>query len=598
MKAFLTMNKPYFIIEAANSHGGNFDYLIELVDSFKNYKKGFGMKFQPFSHDEIATKDFPYYEIYKKLHFNKLQWKQIIEKVSNTKDVWLDLFDSYGVTILQKNLDNIIGIKFQSSVIFNLQLFQLLSKVKLDSKKIIINVAALPLDKVREAISEIEKKLNPQEILIEFGYQAYPTELKDSGISKLEVIRTNFSNRIVFADHVDGKSDDAIWLPVVVTSKGVDVIEKHVMLNDRKTEYDHFSSLTPERFDMMVKKVATYSDLMNKPFINEKEIEYLKSTIMIPILKKDKQGGTLFNFQEDFEYKRSGQKGLNLQEIRELQRGFHLLATDKKAGETVQKEDFRKAVIATVIACRLKSTRLPRKATLLIGNLPSVERCIKSCLEFNNVNHTIIATSVLEEDAELKNYTFRKDVVFYQGDPDDVIRRYLGIAKKLKIDIIIRVTADMPFVSHEIVNLTLNQHFENGADYTVPVKAAVGTAAEVMNVKALQEIKKYFRNANYSEYMTWYFQNNPEHFNLNFFDLPANLISDYRLTLDYPEDLEMFNHLEKFFIENKKTFDLKEAFGYLDQNPEIRNINAHFTLKYKTDQTLINKLNIVTKIKS
>ena len=184
---------------------------------------------------------------------------------------------------------------------------------------------------------------------------------------------------------------------------GIDVIEKHVMLEDRETEYDYFSSLTPSRFAKMVNQVNRYTSLMEKPFINEKEKVYLKNSMMIPILKNDKPAGSLLNFNEDFIYRRSGKTGLNVKEIEDLQKEFHILAKDKKAGFPLHKKDFKKAIIATIIACRLKSTRLPKKALLPIGGIPSVERCIKSCLEFKNVNHTILATSDLPEDAELKN---------------------------------------------------------------------------------------------------------------------------------------------------------------------------------------------------
>jgi len=40
--------------------------------------------------------------------------------------------------------------------------------------------------------------------------------------------------------------------------------------------------------------------------------------------------------------------------------------------------------------------------------------------------------------------------------------------------------------------------------------------------------------------MTWYFQKNPEYFKLNYVTLPDELIRDYRVTHDYPEDLSMF----------------------------------------------------------
>ncbi|MCW3077282.1 MAG: hypothetical protein JWO32_1891, partial [Bacteroidetes bacterium] len=275
---------------------------------------------------------------------------------------------------------------------------------------------------------------------------------------------------------------------------------------------------------------------------------------------------------------------------------FHIISVDKKPRELFKSGDFKKANISTIIACRLKSSRLPKKALAKIGNLTSVEYCIKNALQFQNINHTILATSDLPGDDELKDYTYHPQVVFHKGHPEDVIKRYLDIVDKLNIDVIVRVTADMPFISDEILQILLKSHFETGADYTRAKDAAVGQNLEIINSQALRYVKSFFPEANYSEYMTWYFINNPGHFKINEIDLPKEMIRPYRLTLDYPEDLEMFNKIEDHFTKNKLNFSLKNIFDFLDNNPEVPKINDHIKLTYKTDETLIALLNKETKI--
>ena len=67
---------------------------------------------------------------------------------------------------------------------------------------------------------------------------------------------------------------------------------------------------------------------------------------------------------------------------------------------------------------------------LKIGDLSSIELCIKNCLKFKNIDCTILATSTTDEDAELLNYTYNSSVLFHRGDPDDVIKRYLDVIRK------------------------------------------------------------------------------------------------------------------------------------------------------------------------
>ena len=586
----------YYIIEVANTHAGSIDYVNNLIERFACFQGGFGMKFQPFRYDSISTRDHSFYEKYKEMYFDEKQWSQIISKASETKDVWLDLFDCYGVEILRKNLDCVKGIKFQSSVLYNYEVFTALETVDLSDTMVILNIAAQSIEDIGQILERINKTLNPREILLEFGYQGYPTSLEFSGISKIEVLKRNFKNRLVFADHVDGQSEEAILLPFFASGLGIHILEKHVMLEDRETKYDAFSSLTFERYKRMVDLIDSYHSLLDKPFINSKEQAYLDKSIMIPILKKAKKAGELINLQEDFVYRRSGKIGLNTKEIEALISNYYILTTDKEQGATLVAEDFKKATIATVVACRLKSTRLPRKALLCIGNLPSVERCIKNSLLYRNVNHTVLATSFLEDDAELKNHTYSDNVLFFAGDPEDVIKRYIEAVEPLKADIIIRKTADCPFPSPEILDILLKQHFLAGADYTAARKSAVGTASEIMNVSALKKIKAYFPQAAYSEYMTWYFKNNPEFFRLNLVDLPESLVRDYRLILDYQEDLDMFNCIQNYLDENKVKYSIENIFEFLDAHPEISSINSHLTLKYRTDQQLIDTLNRETKM--
>ncbi len=585
----------YVIIEVANTHGGNKAYVNSLLDEFYSYNKNYGIKFQPLHPDKLATPDFQWYPVYQKLVFSPQDWKDIISKAKQTKDFWLDLFDDYGIQILKENIEHVHGIKLQVSVLYNLVLIKALSKLDLSKQKLILNVASLSIDDIATQLQYFEANVNAKEILLEVGFQGYPTELGDSGISKINIVKQKFNKQIVFADHVDGNDEYAIWLPALAAASGADIIEKHVMLSALPTEYDIYSSLTPERFKMMIDVLKNYSSLTQADFINDREKEYLTKSILKPIINKDKNIGESFSVYDDLDYRRSGKSGLNGIEVKNLLNSFHVLSSDKHVGETLQKSDFKKANIAVIIAARLKSSRLKEKALLKIGNLTSVETCIKNACRFNNVNHVILATSDLDSDAALKDYTYKPSVIFHKGHPEDVIQRYLDVTRKLKIDVIIRVTADMPYIDDEICQILLKSHFENGADYTAARDAAVGTNLEIINVQALEKVKSYFPSAEYSEYMTWYFMNNKEHVKINLVDLPEALVRDYRLTLDYDDDLNMFNKMEEK-LPSKEDYTLRDIYNILDANPDIASINSHIKLKYKTDQTLIDTLNIKTKI--
>lgn len=586
----------YTIIEVANTHGGSIKYLNSLIDEFKEFKENTGIKFQPFKYNEIALPDYEWYNVYQRLFFNEKEWYKIINKANKSKDVWLDLFDSYGIQIFKNNLDSIYGLKLQTSTLNNNTILNDLKKIDLSTKKIIINIAGREINEIEDYISFFENEIAPEELLIEVGFQGYPTELSDNGLSKIKPLKKRFKKRIVFADHLDSEHKYSKILPLVAFINGADVIEKHVMHSTLKTEYDYFSSINKDNFKKLHSFLIDFQPLLKQPFNNPKEIKYLNNTIQVPVLNQNKKAGDIISLK-DLDFKRTDSTGLNYNQLtKKIDNGFIKLKIDKNKNELFQENDLLKTTTASIIAARLKSSRLKQKAKLKIGDLSSIETCIKNCLLFENIDYTILATSTEKEDDELKDFTYDKSVLFHKGHPKDVIQRYLDVIRIKNIDVFIRITGDMPYISKDIATILMKDHFRSGADYTVAKKAATGSNLEIINSSALEKIKQYFPYAKHSEYMTWYFQNNPEHFNLNFVDLPKNLIRDYRLTIDYQEDLDMMKSIELQFKKLDEEYSIIKLFNFLDNNPDIANINSHIGLKYKTDNELIQKLNKETKI--
>lgn len=172
--------------------------------------------------------------------------------------------------------------------------------------------------------------------------------------------------------------------------------------------------------------------------------------------------------------------------------------------------------------------------------------------------------------------------------------RYLGVAEKYDLDVIIRVTGDCPIVSYEMAEFLLQRHFEKGNDYTGPKEYCTGQNSEIYNINTLKRIMEYLGDARHSEYMTWYMITNKDIFQVDMADLPKEWVRAYRLTLDVQEDLDMFNALfEKL---GQKEISIKNVFDVIDREPRIHEINDAMVLKYKSDEKLIDMLNRETRI--
>ncbi len=76
--------------------------------------------------------------------------------------------------------------------------------------------------------------------------------------------------------------------------------------------------------------------------------------------------------------------------------------------------------IAIVVNCRLKSTRLPRKALLPINGVTLIERCLINCLAVPEADSVVLATSDLPQDDPLEMVTLGGKVKVVRGDPENL----------------------------------------------------------------------------------------------------------------------------------------------------------------------------------
>jgi N,N'-diacetyllegionaminate synthase len=593
------MNKlPQVILETANFHGGDAGVLKRAVEEFSGVEyPEIGIKFHAFKPDNVVLRDFSYYSMVKNFFIEEGEWKEIIGlSYEKGLKVWLDLFCVYGVEILEKNLDRVYGIKFQPSILDNLEILGALEKLDLSDKVLIINVSGLEVSEIERSIKRFDA-YNFRRKVLQLGFQNYPTQIEDTSLKKLDVLRAAFPGETLgYADHVDATQGFAVRFPVYAWLKGCQYLEKHICLKREETVYDVESALESAEVAELTGEIQRVSRCFAADYISENEKKYFNKTLQKPVLNVPLNCGQLVA-PSDVIFRRTDRPGMNYKELMELQGNFFLLNRDMKKLDTLNFKDFKKPRVAVIVAARMKSSRLKQKAVLPIGGMSSIERCLDNCLKFPFVDEVILATSTLEEDAVLGEHTLGGKVKFWQGDPDDVISRYLGACEEHEIDVVIRLTGDSPVVSPEIGELILKSHFREGADFTEVKKFAVGTNSQVYNVEALKRVIQMVGRADYSEHMTLYMTNNPEIFKVNYIEEPPEeLVRDYRLTLDYPEDLEMFRQLFEKLEQEGLDARLPNVFSVLDKNPEIARINAHRAQIYKTNQELIKLLNEKTRI--
>ena len=239
-------------------------------------------------------------------------------------------------------------------------------------------------------------------------------------------------------------------------------------------------------------------------------------------------------------------------------------------------------MIAAIIQARLGAERLPGKVLMKLGHSNILNFQLMRIKKAKRLNEIIVATTEEKQDDKIVEFCEENRIKFYRGSTKDVLSRYYHCAKLFKVDTIVRLTADCPFIDPNVIDKVIDIFFEKRADFssnTVPPETSSwpdGSDVEVFSFKNLEIAYKNSVDLNEREHVTFYFWKNKTN---NFSNIQLENDQDwskYRFTLDYPKDFEV---IKKIYFELKKNNQfgyVKDVVDILKNNPEIRNLNKDY----------------------
>ena len=107
--------------------------------------------------------------------------------------------------------------------------------------------------------------------------------------------------------------------------------------------------------------------------------------------------------------------------------------------------------IGIIIQARVNSIRLRGKVLKYLDDKTLIEWVIKR-LKKTKIKNIILATGNLKDNLKLKKVCDQENIQFFRGSETNVLDRFYHAAKKYKLDAIIRVCADNPFVDSEEID--------------------------------------------------------------------------------------------------------------------------------------------------
>ena len=131
---------------------------------------------------------------------------------------------------------------------------------------------------------------------------------------------------------------------------------------------------------------------------------------------------------------------------------------------------------------------MPAKAMLSLGKQTMVEHVLEN-MWMSSVDSTVLCTP----DKFLADFVWCNSLI-WEGERD-ITGELRSAADTYKADHIVRVTADCPFVTPEIINRVIVEHLESNAEYTynhhdsLPSSTPEGIDVEVVTYDALQKLR-------------------------------------------------------------------------------------------------------------
>jgi spore coat polysaccharide biosynthesis protein SpsF len=194
-----------------------------------------------------------------------------------------------------------------------------------------------------------------------------------------------------------------------------------------------------------------------------------------------------------------------------------------------------------LVQARMGSERLPGKVLADLGGRSMLARVVRRAGRASRVDTIVVATTEQPGDDAIVAECERLGVAVFRGDEDDVLDRYHGAAAAHDAGVVIRVTADCPFIAPEVIDLVLAAREAAGADYASNTLARTyprGLDAEVMTSEALARAWREARGVHQRAHVTPYLYENPALFRLASVENARDL-SGLRWTVDTAEDLAL-----------------------------------------------------------
>ncbi len=262
----------YIIAELSANHGRDINIAKETIKVAKEIGAN-AIKLQTYRADTItldsSREDFiirggtlwdskRLYDLYREAY---LPWEWHRELFDYAKEIGIDIFsspfDRSAVDFLEQF--NPIAYKIAS---FEITDYELIRYSASKGKPIIISTGVASIEEIYDVVNICREVGNSNIILLKCT-SSYPAPLEDANLKMIPELKERFGVEVGFSDHTIGST-----APIVATTLGAKVIEKHFILDKSIGGADANFSMDRDEFANMVRAVRDTEKLLGDIIYN------------------------------------------------------------------------------------------------------------------------------------------------------------------------------------------------------------------------------------------------------------------------------------------------------------------------------------------
>ncbi len=265
-----------------------------------------------------------------------------------------------------------------------------------------------------------------------------------------------------------------------------------------------------------------------------------------------------------------------------------------------------------IIQARMASSRLPEKVLKPIAGQPMLAWVVSRARQASALDRVVVATTRDPSDDPVAAWCARENIPCYRGHPLDVLDRYYQAAMAYHADVVVRLTADCPFLDPALLDDVLDRFARSRVDFaanrlpepwgrTFPI----GLDVEAMTMPALARAWREAREPHQREHVTPYFYDDapvealrfradaprwretrtPRGFHIALYHAAQDW-GGFRWTVDTPEDLALAQAIAEALGADHLGWE--NVLAFLQAHPDLARLNAH--VRHKTHRDVDERL--------